>query len=212
MALPRIVVRGKEIILLSGFKDEAKETNNPSAAWSWTTRSSCNKPPSGILTQLPSAMWRANGSPLLKPPLRCCHVTSRERGPLVSDKEETMCDFSLELYRSRPARVGERYETRRFPSGTVGFIAPGDVSTAVCMAYDTHLRLEGISQVVQNACGVMADEDVTFTRLEIGQFHDGVRFANGAQVTLQRLGPGVKGSVIDALLSPLWAPEMAEVL
>ena len=27
MALPRIVVRGKEIILLSGFKDEAKETN-----------------------------------------------------------------------------------------------------------------------------------------------------------------------------------------
>ncbi|MGO8843080.1 MAG: hypothetical protein ACLQF1_18715 [Methyloceanibacter sp.] len=124
-----------------------------------------------------------------------------------------MCDFSLELYRSRPARVGERYETPRFPSGTVGFIAPGDVSTAVCMAYDTHLRLEGISQVVQNACGVMADEDVTLTRLEIGQFHDGVRFANGAQVTLQRLGPGgVKGSVIDALLSPLWAPEMAEVL
>jgi hypothetical protein len=123
-----------------------------------------------------------------------------------------MCDFSLELYRSRPARVGERYETRRFPSGTVGFIAPGDVSTAVCMAYDTRLRLEGISQVVQDACGVMADEEVTFTRLEIGQFHDGVRFANGAQVTLQRLGPGVKGSVIDALLSPLWAPEMAEVV
>ena len=72
--------------------------------------------------------------------------------------------------------------------------------------------LREFSQVVQNACGVMADEDVTFTRLEIGQFHDGVRFANGAQVTLQRLGPGVKGSVIDALLSPLWAPEMAEVL
>ena len=27
MALPRIVVRRKELILLSGFKDEAKETN-----------------------------------------------------------------------------------------------------------------------------------------------------------------------------------------
>ena len=27
MALPRIVVRGKEIILLSGFKDEAKEAS-----------------------------------------------------------------------------------------------------------------------------------------------------------------------------------------
>ena len=123
-----------------------------------------------------------------------------------------MCDFSLELYRSRPARVGERYETHRFPSSTVGFIAPGDCSTAVCMAYDTRLRLEGIPQAVQNACGVKADEDATFTRLEAGPCHDGVRFANGAQVTLQRLGPGVKGYVIDALLSPHWAPEMAEVL
>ena len=27
MALPRIVVRGKQLILLSGFKDEAKETS-----------------------------------------------------------------------------------------------------------------------------------------------------------------------------------------
>ena len=113
-----------------------------------------------------------------------------------------MCDFSLELYRSRPARVGERY----------GFIAPGDVSTAVCMAYDTHLRLEGISQVVQNACGGDGRRGRHFHAPRIGQFHDGVRFANGAQVTLQRLSPGVKGSVIDALLSPLWAPEMAEVL
>jgi hypothetical protein len=78
------------------------------------------------------------------------------------------------------------------------------------MAYDTHLRLEEIPQAVQNACGVI-DEDVTFTRLEIGPFHDGMRFANGAQVTLQRLGPGVKGYVIDALLSPLWVPERAEV-
>ena len=123
-----------------------------------------------------------------------------------------MCDFSLELYRSRPAQVGERYKTHRFPSSTVGFIAPGDVSTAVCMAYDTRLRLEGIPERVQSACRVMAEEDVTFTRLETGLCHDGVRFANGAQVTLQRLGPSVKGYVIDALVSPRWAPEIAEVM
>ena len=123
-----------------------------------------------------------------------------------------MCDYSLEQYRSRPARVGESYETYRFPSGTVGFIAPGDAFTAVCMAYDTGLRLEGIPETVQSACGVTAEEDVTFTRLETGPCHDGVRFANGARVTLQRLGPSVKGYVIDALLSPRWAPEMAEVM
>jgi hypothetical protein len=122
-----------------------------------------------------------------------------------------MCDYSLELYRSRPAQVGESYETYRFPSGTVGFIAPGDASTAVCMAYDTRLRLERIPEAVRNACGVTADEDVTFTRLEADPCHDGVRFHNGGQVTVQRLGPGVKGYVIDALLSPHWAPEMAEI-
>ena len=53
-----------------------------------------------------------------------------------------MCDYSLEAYRSRPARLGERYETHRFESHSIGFIAPGDPSTAVCMAYDTKLRLE----------------------------------------------------------------------
>jgi hypothetical protein len=40
-----------------------------------------------------------------------------------------MCDYSLEQYRSRPARVGESYLTHRFPSGTIGFIAPGDSRT-----------------------------------------------------------------------------------
>jgi hypothetical protein len=40
--------------------------------------------------------------------------------------------------------------------------------------------------------------------LDNGPHHDGVRFANGAEVTLQELGPGVKGYIYDALLSPLW--------
>jgi len=57
-----------------------------------------------------------------------------------------MCDYSLETYRSRPAQVGERYETHQFPSFSVGFIAPGDPPTAVCMACDTKLTLEGIPE------------------------------------------------------------------
>ena len=68
MALPRIVVRGKEIILLSGFKDEAKETSKSVCGVVVDDEVKLHKPPSGILTPLPSAMWRANGSPLLKPP------------------------------------------------------------------------------------------------------------------------------------------------
>ena len=123
-----------------------------------------------------------------------------------------MCDYSLEAYRSRPARIGEKYETHRFQSYSVGFIAPGDTSTAVCMAYDTKLRLEDVPKPVQKTYGVSADENVTFTRLESGPHHDGVRFANGAEVTLQVLGPGVKGFVLDALTPHLWVPETVEAI
>ena len=52
------------------------------------------------------------------------------------------------------------------------------------------LRLEGIPERVQRAKRVSANEDATFTRIEKGFHHDGVRFANGAEVTLQA-GPGV---------------------
>ena len=76
-----------------------------------------------------------------------------------------MCEYSLEAYRSRPARLGERYETHRFESYSIGFIAPGDPSTAVCMAYDTKLRLEGIPAVVQSSLCVSANEDVSYDAL-----------------------------------------------
>jgi len=120
-----------------------------------------------------------------------------------------MCDYSLESYRSQPAREGIRYQTHRFSSHSIGFVAPADVSTAVCMACGMRLRLEDIPEVVQRSVGVAADEVVTFARLETGTYRDGVRFANGREITLQQLGPGVKASVIDALTSK---PEMREAV
>lgn len=122
-----------------------------------------------------------------------------------------MCDYSLEAYRSRPAQLGERYETHRFESYSVGFVAPGDPSTAVCLECDMKLRLEGIPEQVQRAKRVLANEDVTFARIEKGVHHDGVRFGNGAEVTLQELGPGVKGFLYDALSSAIWTPNIEQV-
>lgn len=123
-----------------------------------------------------------------------------------------MCDYSLEMYRSRPAAVGEKYQTHRFPSGTVGFVAPADPTVAICVSCDSQVALNGIPEAVQKACGVSGNEQVTFTRLESGPYHDGVRFANGAQVTLQRLGPGIEVDVIDALLTPRWVRETVEAM
>jgi hypothetical protein len=70
------------------------------------------------------------------------------------------------------------------------------------MAYDTRLMLEDIPETSQTTLGVTAKEVVTFARLDSDFFQDGVRFANGAQILLQRLGPGVKASVVDALVAP----------
>jgi hypothetical protein len=49
---------------------------------------------------------------------------------------------------------------------------------------------------------------VTFSRIENQLFQDGVRFENGALISLQQLGPGVQACVVDALLTPIRQREM----
>ena len=112
-----------------------------------------------------------------------------------------MCDYSLELYRSRPAVQEEQYTLRRFPSGTMGFTAGYDCDTAVCMPADAHLRLEGIGETVQRAFDVGPVEEVVMIRLEvIAHAHrDAVRFANGKEVMLQRLNAGITTKMVSAI-------------
>ncbi len=85
--------------------------------------------------------------------------------------------------------------TTRFSTGTVGIASPGDLSTPVCMQCDTRLRLEEIPQTLQEKLEIGAVEEATFVRLERGPFHDGVKFAGGAEITLQELQPGVTAIV-----------------
>lgn len=112
-----------------------------------------------------------------------------------------MCDYSLEAYRSRPARKGERYVTHRFESGSIGLTAAGDRSTAVCVAPDMQLRLQGLPKGVQDRFDVRPEEEVTFVRLdsEPTQYRDAVRFDNGAEVLLQDLGRGITAIVTASL-------------
>jgi len=107
-----------------------------------------------------------------------------------------MCDYSLEMYGSRPARESERYETVRFPSGSIGLASPRDCGTAVCVQYDTRLRLENIPLHLQASLRVLASEEVTFVRLDHGAYRDGVRFRNGKDVSIQQLNSGVTAVVV----------------
>jgi hypothetical protein len=122
-----------------------------------------------------------------------------------------MCDYSLELYQSRPAQEGEKYQTRQFSSGSIGFVAPGKNDVAICMACDMRLRLTNIPERVQEQYGLRSSEDVTFIHLDTGTYRDGVRFDSGTEVTLQRLGPGVEAVVIDALTGKAMTSEIMEM-
>jgi len=122
-----------------------------------------------------------------------------------------MCDYSLEVYRSRPAVIGEWYGLHRFRTGSMGFVADGDCNTAVCMPAGVRLRLQGLSSAVQRAFGVGSDEDVvTLCLPRRGNLHrDAVRFANGRQATLQCLNAGVRATLMRRDLTELFQLEGA---
>ena len=106
-----------------------------------------------------------------------------------------MCDYSLEMYGSRPAREGEIYVTTRFPSGSIGFASAGDPRTAVCMQCDTKVMLTDIPPALQTALRVGAEVETVFAQREAGLYRDGLRLADGRFVSLQDLQPGIHAYV-----------------
>ena len=106
-----------------------------------------------------------------------------------------MCDYSLEMYGSRPAREGELYVTTRFPSGSIGFASAGDPRTAVCMQCDTKVMLTNIPVALQNALRIGAEAETLFAQREAGLYRDGLRLADGRFVSLQDLQPGIHAYV-----------------
>jgi hypothetical protein len=110
-----------------------------------------------------------------------------------------MCDYSLEMYGSRPAREGEFYVTTRFPSGSIGFAASGDPRIPVCVQCDTKVVLTDIPLAMQAAFAIGAEAQTTFAQRETGLYRDGLRLADGRFLSLQDLPPGV-GAYVPALL------------
>jgi hypothetical protein len=73
----------------------------------------------------------------------------------------------------------------------------------VCVQYDTRLKLEGISSDVQTWLGVKDEEEVVFARLDYRRYADGITFANGKQISLQVLGPGVRITLVQPEQKPV---------
>src|SRR5260221_14164716 len=72
----------------------------------------------------------------------------------------SMCDYSLELYRSRPAAREEQYTLHRFPSGTMGFVAGSDCETAVCMPAGGPLHLQRLNETRPRALSLGPPKEV----------------------------------------------------
>ena len=121
-----------------------------------------------------------------------------------------MCDYSLEMFASRPAREGERYVTTRFPSGSMGLAASGQPGTAVCMACDTKLAISGIPVELAVRHGFAGREVAVFVRVDSGVYRDGLRFANGVELSLQQFPVGVSMELVPVEPMKLPFVEIAE--
>ena len=111
-----------------------------------------------------------------------------------------MCDYSLEHYRSRPARQSEPYETNRFPSGSIGFVVPGDQSMAICMTCDTRLTLENIPEILQTRLGIGSHEAMWDGTTRVGgKASTGIYFAKAS------MGNGKGGEVTSDVIKMVMA-------
>ena len=115
-----------------------------------------------------------------------------------------MCDYSLMHVKSRPARVGDKLRTCNFGTGTRGFAAPDDPTTAVCVPPGTELAFE--SEIsVYGAAGPTKYRTAIFRQVNRAQphmHHDALELPDGQTLLLTFLCEGQQASVLQLPAKP----------
>jgi hypothetical protein len=122
-----------------------------------------------------------------------------------------MCDYSLHLIDSRPAKVGDHLEATDFArSVTRGFSAVGEPEVAVCLLPGTEIAFE---QEVQydRAFSLLGKARVEHKVARFRQVnmddphvhHDALEFPGGQIVMVTRLLPGQHATVLQLPVSGL---------
>ncbi len=116
-----------------------------------------------------------------------------------------MCDYSLHLVRSRPAKVGDELVSTDFRgSFTRGFAAIGEPEVAVCLLPGTELAF---AKEVEYERGFpllwkrqrIVEKVAQFQRVnanQLGLHHDALQFPTGQIVLVTRLCPGQTATVL----------------
>jgi hypothetical protein len=124
-----------------------------------------------------------------------------------------MCDYSLDLVASRPAKVGDKLVTTKFQNSmTRGFAAIGEPSVAVCLLPGTEVAFEKEVQYERFFVlfpsmkhGKLGKKAARFRRINMGKpnvHHDALEFPDGETVLLTRLCEGQHATVLQLPASP----------
>src|SRR5437660_1497068 len=120
-----------------------------------------------------------------------------------------MCDYSLHHVKSRPAKVGDKLTTINFNTGTRGFAAPEDSTTAVCILPGTELAFSEEVKCIPFRLGWKA-KTINFSTAIFRQInkdvprvhHDALEFPDGTCVLLTDLLEGQEATVLQLPAQP----------
>jgi len=125
----------------------------------------------------------------------------------------SMCDYSLHNVKSRPAKIGDKLTTHHFNTGTIGFAAPEDANTAVCvlpgteLAFANNVRYQAPWFVARK---ISTKNHTTAIFRQINKdkpntHHDALEFPDGQIVLLTRLLGGQQATVLQLPADPVTA-------
>jgi hypothetical protein len=124
-----------------------------------------------------------------------------------------MCEYSLHNVASRPAVVGDKLVTSKFPhSITVGFTAVGEPDVAVCLLPGTEIAFEKEAEhrhpfalVFPSFRGKLGGKVARVRQVNLDYpyaHHDALEFPDGRVALLTKLCPGQRATVLQLPASP----------
>jgi hypothetical protein len=135
----------------------------------------------------------------------------------TAQRSTAMCDYSITNVKSRPAAVGDKLRTTNFGTGTRGFAAPEDATTAVCVLPGTELAFASPISVFLNGYYIEAKQlehkTAIFRQINREQahmHHDAVEFPDGQLVLLTYLKDGQDATVLQLPATPKTEVEARE--
>src|SRR6516164_5582203 len=133
------------------------------------------------------------------------------KGRLLEQRSPPMCDYSLHLVASRPAKVGDKLVATRFVNSiTRGFAAVGQLDVAVCLLPGTELAFDEDVQY-ERAFSLFGKVRVNHKVARFRQVnmtdphvhHDALEFPDGQIVKVTRLVAGQTATVLQLPASTL---------